>query len=275
MLQWTFVVVQSLSCVWLFATPWIAASQVPLFFTVSQSLLRLMSIKLMMPSNHLILCCSLLLLSSIFPSIRVFSSEQLFKSGGQRIVTSASASVLPMNIHSWFPLGLTGLISLQSKGLSQVFSSTTIWKHQFSGTQPSLWCNSQLYITTGKTIAFTRQTFVSKVMFLCFKTLSSVICSEHRGANISLRSWFHFHRIYIPCRGIAGSYISSIFNFLRKLYTAFHNGCTILHSHQQCTKIAFSLYSHQHLLSLGLFGDSLSNRSELVSHCGFDWHSDN
>ena len=109
---------------------------------------------------------------------------------------SASASVLPMNIQGWFPLGLTGLISLQSKGLSRVFSSTTTWKHQFSGTQPSLWSNSQLYITTGKTIAFTRQTFVSKVMFLGFKTRSSVICSEHRGANISLRSWFHFHRIY-------------------------------------------------------------------------------
>ena len=135
--------------------------QASLLFTISQSLLRLM---LMMPSNHLILCCSLLLLSSIFPSIRVFSCDQLFKSDGQRFGTSAS--VLPVNIQGWFPLGLTGLIFLQSKGLSQVSSSISIWKHQFSGTQPSLWSNSQLYIITGKTIVFTRQIFVSKVMSL-------------------------------------------------------------------------------------------------------------
>ena len=82
-----------------------------------------------MPSNHLILCCPLLLLPSIFPSIRVFSMSQLFTSGGQYIGASASASVLPMNIQGWFPLGLTGLISLLSKGLSRVFSKTTNWKH--------------------------------------------------------------------------------------------------------------------------------------------------
>ena len=87
---------------------------------------------------HLILCCPLLLLSSIFPSIRVFSVSQLFTSGDQSIGASTSVSVLPMNIQGWFPLGLTSLISLLPKGLSRVFSSTTIWKHQFFGVQPSL-----------------------------------------------------------------------------------------------------------------------------------------
>ena len=80
----------------------------------SWSLLKLMSIELVMPSNHLILCCSLLLLPSIFPSIRVFSNESVFASGGQRV--STSASVLSMNIHDWFPLGQTGWNSLLSKG---------------------------------------------------------------------------------------------------------------------------------------------------------------
>ena len=75
-------------------------------------------------------CHPLLLLPSVFPSIRVFPMSLIFASGGQRIWVSASASVLPMNIQSWFPLGLTGLILL-SKGLSRVFASTTVWKHQF------------------------------------------------------------------------------------------------------------------------------------------------
>ena len=118
------------------ATPWAAAHQAFLSFTVSQSFLKLMSIESMMQSNHLILCCPLLFLPSIFPSIRVFSRSQLFASGGQRIGASTSASVLLMNIQGWFLLGLTGLISLLSKGLSRVFSSTTVWKHQFSGNQP-------------------------------------------------------------------------------------------------------------------------------------------
>ena len=95
-----------------------------------------MSIESVMPSNHPILCCPLLLLPSVFASIRVFSKSQLFASGGQSIGTSASASVLPMNIQGWYPLGLTGLISLLSKGLSGVFSSTTVQKHQFFDTQP-------------------------------------------------------------------------------------------------------------------------------------------
>ena len=80
----------------------------------------------------------LLLLSSIFPSIRVFLMSCLFTSGGQSIGISASASVLSVNIQGWFPWGLTGLIYFQSKRLSRVFSSTTIWKHQFSGAQRSL-----------------------------------------------------------------------------------------------------------------------------------------
>ena len=89
-------------------------------------------------SKHLILCCPLLLPPSIFPSIRVFSRSQLFASGGQSIGFSASTSVLPMNTHDWSPLGWTGWISLQSKGLSRVFSNTTVQKHQFFSTQHSL-----------------------------------------------------------------------------------------------------------------------------------------
>ena len=123
------VVVQLLSHAQLFATPWTAALQASLSFTISQNLFKLMSMGSMMPSNHLVLCHPLLLLPSIFPSIRIFSMSWLFASGGQSIGTSAS--VFPMNIRSWFPLGWTGLISLQSKGLSRVFSSTPVWKHQW------------------------------------------------------------------------------------------------------------------------------------------------
>ena len=106
------VVVQSLSGVWLFATPWTAARQASLSFTISWNLLKLMSIELVMPSSHLILCGPLLLLPSISPSMGSFLMSQLFTSGGQRIGASASASVFPMNIQGWFPLGLTGSISL-------------------------------------------------------------------------------------------------------------------------------------------------------------------
>ena len=103
------------------------------------------SIKVVMPSNHLILCHLLLLLPSIFPSIRVFSKESVFTSGGQSIGASALASGLPMNIQDWFPLGWTGWISLQSKGLSRVFSNTTVSKHQVFGTQLSSQSNSHIH----------------------------------------------------------------------------------------------------------------------------------
>ena len=82
---------------------------------------------------------------SIFPSIRVFSSESALPSGGQGIGASASASVLPMNIQGWLPWGWTGRISLLSKGPSRVFSSTTVWKHWFFSSQPSLWSNSHIH----------------------------------------------------------------------------------------------------------------------------------
>ena len=113
------------SCL-LLCDPWTAARQASLSITNSHSLLKLMSLESVVPSNHLILCRPLLFPPSIFPSISVFSMRQFFASGGQRIGVSASASVLPMNIQSWFLLGLTGLISLQSKGLSRVFSNTTV-----------------------------------------------------------------------------------------------------------------------------------------------------
>ena len=134
-----FVVVQSLSHVQLFATPRTAECQASLSLTVSWSLLRFMSIDLVMPSNYL------LILPSVFPSIRAFPMSWLFVSGGQSIGVSASVSVLPMSIQHCFPLQFTGLISLQSKGrLSRVFSSTTVRKHQFFGAQTSLWSNSHI-----------------------------------------------------------------------------------------------------------------------------------
>ena len=134
----------SLSRVRLFATPWTAAHQASLSVTNSQSLLKLMSIESVMPSNHLILCHPLLFLPSIFPSVRFFSSESIFTSGGQTIGVLTSASVLPMNIQDWFPLGFTSWISLQSKGFSNVFSNNTVQKHQFFGFQLSLWSNSHI-----------------------------------------------------------------------------------------------------------------------------------
>ena len=137
------VVVQSLSHVWLFVTPWTAAPQAPLFSTISWSLLKFMSIELVMLSNHLILCCSLLLLLQSFLASESFPVGWLFASGGQSI--GALAIALPMNIQDWFPSGLTDLISLQSRGLSRVFSSTTVRRHQFFNTQPSLWSSSHIH----------------------------------------------------------------------------------------------------------------------------------
>ena len=114
-------------------------------FPNSQTLLKLMSIQSVMPSKHLIFCHSLLLLPSIFPSIRVFPMSQFFASGNQSIGASTSASVLSMIIWGWFPLGFTGLISLLSRELSRVFSSTKVQKHQFFSSHTSLWSSSHIH----------------------------------------------------------------------------------------------------------------------------------
>ena len=136
-----------------------------------QNLLKLMSTESVMPSNHLILCHPLFLLPSIFPRIRVFSNESALCIRWSKYCSSASASVLPMNIQGWFPFGLTALISLLPKGLSGVFSSTTV-----------LWCSalvmiqlSHSYMITGKIIALTIQVFVGKVMSLLFNMLSRFV----------------------------------------------------------------------------------------------------
>ena len=137
--------------------------------------------------------CYLIILSSAalfsfchqsFPTSGSFPVSWLFISGGQIIGASASAWVLPMNIQGWFSLGLTGLISLLSKGLSRVFFSTTIWKHHFFGAQFSLWSNSHLYMTTAKNIVLTLCTFVSKVMSLLFNMPSRFSSIFFLGASV-------------------------------------------------------------------------------------------
>ena len=139
------IVVQSLGCIWLFSTPWTAACQAPLYFIISQVCSNSCPL-----SKWCYLCSS----SSVtlfsfclqsFPASGYFPVSQLFPSGSQRIGTSASASVLPVNVQGWFPFGLTDLISLQSKGLWRALHSTTIQKHQFFGAQSSLWSNSHIH----------------------------------------------------------------------------------------------------------------------------------
>ena len=137
-----FSSVQSLSRVWLFATPWTTAHQASLSITNSRSLPKFMSIEWVMPSNHLILCRPHLLLPSIFPSIRVFSNESALCIRWPKY-WSFSFNISPSNEHpGLISFRWTGLISLQSKGLSRVFSNTIVQKHQFFCTQLSLESNS-------------------------------------------------------------------------------------------------------------------------------------
>ena len=138
------VVVQLLSCSQLFATAWTAAYQASLSFINSWSSLKHMSIESVMPSNHLILCCPLLLLPSVFLSIRVLSSESALCIRWPKY-WSFSFSISPSNEYSGLiSFRKTGWISLQSKGISRVFSNTTVQKCQFFGTQLSLWSNSHI-----------------------------------------------------------------------------------------------------------------------------------
>ena len=148
------VVVQLLNCVQLFATPWTAACQGSLSFIISQSLLKLMIIESVISSNHLVLCLPLLL-HSIFPASRSFPVSRLFALVLELCI-STGASVFQHQsfqwILSWFPLGLTGLISLLSKGISRDFSSTTVRKYQFHGTQSSLLVSTEMSIFIDKNV---------------------------------------------------------------------------------------------------------------------------
>ena len=184
------IVIQLLSRVRLFVTPWTAAhrasrpSPPPGACSNSCSL------------SHWCISSSdspFSLCPQSFPASASFPLSWLFPSGGQSIGASASASVLPMNIQVWFPLGLTGLISLQSKGLSRVFSRTIVQRHEFFSTQVFFIVQlSHLYMTIGKTIALTIQTFAGKVMSLLLNTLSRFV--------IALLNFKYNSKIHVTCR---------------------------------------------------------------------------
>ena len=183
------VFVQSLSRVWFFVTPWTATHQASLFFTISWACSN---------SCPLSQWCHPAILSSVipfcsclqsFPASGSFPMSQLFSSGGLSIGVADSASVPSMNIQDSFPFGLTGLIFLQSKGLSRVFSNTTVQKHQFFGAPLSLWSNSHPYMTTGKTRSLTKRTYVSKEMSLLFNVLSRLVKTFLPRSKCLLISW--------------------------------------------------------------------------------------
>ena len=174
-----FFVVQWLSHVRLFVTQWTAARQASLSFTISQSLLKFISINLVTPSKHLILCCPLLLLSSIFPSIRVFSNELAFPMVGKYWSSSFSNSssneysgLISIRIYWFHHLVVQGIL----KSILQYHSLKASILRLFS----LLYGLSHLYMNTGKTIVSTLWTFVRKVMYLLFNTLSSFIMGLSR-----------------------------------------------------------------------------------------------
>ena len=183
-----------------------------------------------MLSNHF-LCCIFLLLPHSFPASGSFPMSRFFALGVQCIGVSASASVLPMNIQGWFPLGLIGLISLQSKGLPRIFSSTILQKHQFFGHSAFFMVQlSHPYMTTGKTITLTIQTPASKVMSLLFNMLSRFIIVFLSWSKRLLISWlqspsavifeppkivshcFHCFPIYLPWSDGTGYHDLSFLN---------------------------------------------------------------
>ena len=182
-------IVRSLRCVWLFMTPWTAACQASLSLTTSQSLPRFISIESVMPSYYMILWCPVLLLPSIFPSIRVFSSESAVSISGQIIGASASESILLMTIQGWFPLGLTDLISLLSKRLSSLLQHHNSKASVLQSSALFMVQLSHPYLTTGKIIALTIQIFVNKVMSLHFNTLSRFVIAFLPRSKCLLISW--------------------------------------------------------------------------------------
>ena len=186
----TFSSVQSLSRVWIFATPWISASQASLSITNSQSLLKLMSIKSVMPSSHLILCRPLLLLPPIPPSIRVFSNESTLRMRWPKY-WSFSFTISPFNEHPGlisFRMDWLDLLAVQGtlKSLLQHRSSkASIFWHSAFVTVQLL----HPYMTTGKTIALTRWTFVGRIMCLLFNMLSRLVITFLPRSKCLLISW--------------------------------------------------------------------------------------
>ena len=187
-----FSSLQSLSHVQLFATLWTAACQASLSITNSRSLLKLMSIESVMPSNHLILCCPLILLPSIFPSSRVFSNESVLHIRWSKY-WSFSFNISPSNEQSgliFFRMGWLDLLAVQGtfKSLLQHHSSKASILRYSAFFIVQL---SHPYITTGKTIALTRQTFVGKVMSLLFNMLSRLVITFLPRSKCLLISWLH------------------------------------------------------------------------------------
>ena len=186
--------VQSASCqpVQLFATPWTAAHQASLSITNSQSLLKLMSIESVMSSHHLILCHPLLLLPSMFPSIRVFSNEPVLYIKWPKY-WSFNFSISPSREYSGlisFKVDWFDLLAVQGTlKMPRVFSNTIVQRYQFFGAKLSLWSNSHSYMTTGKTIALTRQTFVGKVMSVLLNMLSKLVITFLPRSKHLLISW--------------------------------------------------------------------------------------
>ena len=189
-----FSSVQSLSHVWLSVTPW-PCPQASLSITNSGSLLKLMSIELVMPSNHSILCYPLLFLPSIFPRIRAFSNE-LTLSIRWPNYWSFQHPILPMNTQDWFPLGLTYLISLLPEELSRVFSNTTVLKHQFLGPQPSLWSNSHIHTWLLEKPSLWLCGPLSAKWYLCFlRNVNIMMCSlERLMLKLKLQYFAHLMR---------------------------------------------------------------------------------
>ena len=207
----------SVSHVWLFVTPWTATCQASLYFTISQSLLKLMSIESVMPSNHLVLCSPLLLLPWIFPSIRVFSNELALHIKWTKY-WSFSFSISPSNEYSglisfrmdWFDL-LAGQGTLKSLLQHQSSKASILWHSAFLMAQLS-----HPYMTTGKTIALTRRIFVGKVTSLLFNMLSRLViaflpkskrlnfmaavtfCSNFGAQENKVCHCFHCFPIYLP-----------------------------------------------------------------------------
>ena len=243
-----FCSIQLLSRVRLFATPWTTACQAscpspaPKVHPNSCPLSRWC---------HPTVSSSVVPFSSCpqsFPASRSFQMSQPFASGGQSTGVSASASFLPKNTQDWSPLEWTGWISLQSKGLARVFSSTAVQNHQFFGTQFSSQSNSHPYMTTGKTIALTRQTFVGKVMYVLFNILSWLVITFLPRSKSLLISWlqspsavilepkkktvchyFHCSPIYLPWNDGTGCHDLSFLNV--ELYANFFT--LLFHFHQE------------------------------------------